>query len=60
MRGKARVFYSAQPRLRADDITYEEFRATFVTRFKDKHTDQCHYARVRNFPKVRVKVPKFF
>jgi hypothetical protein len=44
--GAARVFYSAQPRMRVDDILYEEFQATFVYRFRDKHIDQYHYARV--------------
>jgi hypothetical protein len=27
LRGAASVFYSAQPQLKADDVTYEEFRA---------------------------------
>jgi hypothetical protein len=40
LRGTAREFYSAQPLLRADDVSYEEFRAAFISRFKDKHTDQ--------------------
>jgi hypothetical protein len=48
LRGAARVFYSVEQRLRADDVTYEEFRATIVNRFKDKHTDQYHYGRVQN------------
>jgi hypothetical protein len=48
LRGAARIFYSAQPLLRADDITYEEFQNTFVNRLKDKHTDQYHYASVQN------------
>jgi hypothetical protein len=48
LRVAARILYSAQPKLRADDVTYEEFQATFVTAFKDKHTDHYHYARVQN------------
>jgi len=33
LRGIARSFYSAQPELRADDITYAAFRAAFMNRF---------------------------
>jgi len=40
LRGAARMFYSAQPQLRAGDISYEDFRIAFANRFKDKHTDQ--------------------
>jgi hypothetical protein len=39
LKGAARMFYSAQPQLKPDDVTYEAFRTTFVNRFKDKHTD---------------------
>jgi len=42
------MFHSAQPQLRADDISYEDFRIAFMNRFKDKHTDHYHYARVQN------------
>jgi hypothetical protein len=48
LRGTARVFYSAQAQLKAYDVTYEEFRARFVNRFKHKHTDRYHYVRVQN------------
>ena len=45
--GAAGLFYSAQPLLKADDVTYGEFRRTFVDRFKDKHTDQFNYSRLQ-------------
>jgi hypothetical protein len=38
LRGATRLFYASQPELRADDISYAEFRAAFVNRFKDKNT----------------------
>jgi hypothetical protein len=60
LRGAARTFYSAQSKLRADDVTYEEFRATFVTRFKEKHTDQYHYARVQNASQEKNESPEVF
>jgi hypothetical protein len=44
LRGVTSVLFS-KSHLRADD---EEFRAAFLNRFKDKHTDQYHYARVQN------------
>jgi hypothetical protein len=46
IRGAAKLFYSAQPQLKAEDISYDEFRTAFVSRFKDKHADHYHYARV--------------
>jgi hypothetical protein len=60
IRGAARAFYSAQPQLKADDITYEEFRATFVKRFKDKHTDQYNYSRAQNASQERNESPETF
>ena len=47
LRGTARMFYSAQPQLRAD-ISYEDIRYAFVNRFEDKHTDHYHYTIVQN------------
>jgi len=47
------MFYLAQPQLRADDITYEEFWAVLVNWFKDKHTDHYRYARVQNTSQER-------
>jgi hypothetical protein len=60
LRGAVRGFYSAEQRLRADDITYEEFRAAIVNRFKNKHTDQYHYARVQNASQERNESPEVF
>ena len=60
LRGAARVFYSAQPQLRADDVTYEEFRTAFVNRFKHKHTDQYHYARMQNASQEKNERPDVF
>jgi hypothetical protein len=60
LRGPARVFYSAQPQLRADDVSFAEFRAAFVNRFQDKHTDQYHYARVQNASQETNESPEVF
>jgi hypothetical protein len=60
LRGPARVFYSAQPQLRADDVTFADSRTAFVNRFPDQHTDQYHYARVRNASRRKMKAPKHF
>jgi hypothetical protein len=60
IKGAARVFYSAQPQLQADDATYEEFRTAFVKRFKDKHTDHYHYARVQNASQEKNESPETF
>jgi hypothetical protein len=60
LRGTARAFYSAQPQLRADDVSYEEFRTAFINRFKDKHTDQFHYARLQNASQEKNESPEVF
>jgi hypothetical protein len=60
LRGVARAFYSAQPQLKADDVTYEDFRKAFVNRFKDKHTDQYNYARVQNAVQDNNEGPEAF
>ena len=53
LRGAARIFYSAQTQLRADGVTYVEFRTAFANRFKDKHTDQYYYSRMQNVSQER-------
>ena len=55
-----RLFYSAQPELRADDITFENFCTAFINRFQDKHTDQYHNARVQNASQERNESPEVF
>jgi hypothetical protein len=60
LRGLARAFYSAQPQLKADDVTYEDFRKAFVNRFKDKPTDQYNSARVQNAVQDKGEGPEAF
>jgi hypothetical protein len=60
LRGAARTFYSAQPQLRADGISYEEFRTILVNRFQDKHTAQYHYARMQNASQEKNESPEVF
>ena len=54
------MFYSAQPQLRADDCTYEEFRTAYVNRFKDKHTDRYHYSGMLNASQEKNDSPDVF
>jgi hypothetical protein len=60
LRGVARAFYSAQPQLKGDDVTYDDFRKAFVNQFKDKHTDQYNYARVQNAVGDKNEGPEAF
>jgi len=60
LRGTAKSFYSAQPELKADDVTYAAFKAAFVKRFKDKHTDQYNYTRVQNASQEKSESPEIF
>ena len=54
------MFYSAQPQLKADDVSYGEFRTAFIDRFNDKHTDHYHYARVQNASQKKNESPEVF
>ena len=60
LRGIAKSFYSAQPELKADDVTYAAFRTAFLKRFKDKHTDQYNYTRVQNASQEKNESPEIF
>ena len=60
LRGAARLFYASQLELRADDVTYTDFRAAFVNRFKDKHTDQYNYTRLQNASQEKNESPEVF
>ena len=60
LRGATRMFYVSQPELRADDISYADFCAAFVNRFKDKHPDQYHYARLQNASQEKNESPEVF
>ena len=56
----AKLFYSAQLELKAEDVTYAALHAAFVTRFKDKHTDRYHYTRVQTAPQEKNESPEMF
>jgi len=60
LKGPARAFYSAQPEIKADDVTFAEFRTAFVNRFTDKHTEQYHSARVQNASQEKGESPEVF
>jgi len=60
LRGAARTFYSTQPSLKADDVTYEVFKTTFINRFKEKHTDKYNYARLQNAVQEKKESPEVF
>jgi len=60
LRGVSKLFYSAQPELKADDVTYAALRAAFINRFKDKHTDQYHYTRVQTASQEKGVSPVMF
>ena len=58
LKGPAKLFYLAQPQLKADDISFEEFRTAFKERFKDKHTDHYHYVRLQNASQEKKREPR--
>jgi hypothetical protein len=60
LRGTGRACYSALPQLKADDVTYEAFQATFVKWFKDKHRDQYNYARLQNASQEKNESPEMY
>jgi hypothetical protein len=58
LRGLAKEFYSAQPRLKSEEIEYAEFKEAFVRRFRDKQTDQYHYSRLQTALQERNESPE--
>ena len=60
LKGPAKLFYLAQPQLKADDISFEEFRTAFKERFKDKHTDHYHYVRLQNASQEKNESPEAY
>jgi len=60
LRGVAKLFYSAQPELKADDVTYAALRTSFINKFKDKHTVQYHYTRVQTASQGKRQSPEMF
>jgi len=60
LKGPAKQFYLAQPQLKADDISFEEFKKAFKERFKDKHTDHYHYVRLQSASQEKSESPEAF
>jgi hypothetical protein len=60
LKGVAKAFYSTQPELKGDEIEYADFRAIFVQRFKDKHTDQYDYTRLQNASQMKDESPEMY
>jgi hypothetical protein len=60
LRGAARLFYSSQPQLVAEDVTYEQLKTALINRFQDKRTNQFHYTRVQNASQEKNESPEAF
>jgi hypothetical protein len=60
LKGVAKSFYATQAQLQTDEISYEEFRAAFINRFKDKQTDQYKYTRLQNASQEKNESPEMF
>jgi len=60
LKGAARLFYTAQPELRADDVTYAALKTAFINRFSDKHTDHYNYNRVQTASQDKSESPEMF
>jgi hypothetical protein len=60
LKGATRSFYTAQPELRTDDVTYAAFRTAFINRFSDKHTDHYNYTRVQTASQEKNESPEMF
>ena len=60
LRGIAKLFYLAQPGLKADDMVYGVLRTAFMNRFRHKHTDQYHYIRVQTASQEEDESPEMF
>jgi hypothetical protein len=60
LRGSARLFYSTQPRLKAEGVDFGEFQAVFIERFRIKQTDQFNYVGLQNSPQEKDESPETY
>ena len=60
LKGAARLFYTAQMELRADDVTYAAFRNALINRFSDKHTDHYNYSMIQTASQEKNESPEMF
>jgi hypothetical protein len=56
----AKVFYSSNLELRAKEITWENFKANFLHRFRDIRTDQYHFMQLQTARQKRDETPQEF
>jgi len=56
----ARAFYSVTPELRDPTITWQEFKAHFVKRFRDVRGDQYHFSQLQMARQRKDETPAEF
>jgi hypothetical protein len=56
----ARAFYNGNLELREPNITWENFKATFQTRFRDVRTDQYHFTQLQMARQRKDETPQEF
>jgi hypothetical protein len=56
----AKAFYSSSPELHNADISWENFKAKFLHRFRDIRNDQYHFMRLQTAKQKRGETPQEF
>jgi hypothetical protein len=56
----AKVFYQGCAELHAKNVTWEKFKSVLRQRFRDVHTDQCHYMRLQTVRQNKNESPQEF
>lgn len=56
----AKAFYSSNPELHKADISWENFKAKFLHRFRDVRSDQYHFMRLQTARQKKEETPREF
>ena len=56
----AKAFYSSNPELQNTAISWENFKAKFLHRFRDVRSDQYHFMKLQTAKQKSMKVYKNF
>jgi len=56
----AKIFYSSNPELQKADISWENFKAKFLHRFRDVKSDQYHFMQLQTARQKKDETPQEF
>jgi len=54
----AKMFYNGCPELHEENVTWQEFKSVFRRRFRDRHSDKCHFIKLQTARQGRNESPQ--